>query len=334
MTGGTHRGRTEPMPAEDALIARHFAPLATSPGAFGLRDDAASLMVRPGCDLVVTADAIVEGVHYLPDDPPATIARKALRVNLSDLAAKGAAPTGFVLALMLPRVDDAFLADFAAALGEDARQFACPLLGGDTVRTPGPTAISITAFGEVPEGGMIRRGGAAVGDTIFVSGTIGDAALGLALRKGGGWPLQAAHREHLIARYRVPQPRGALAVPLRAHAHAAMDVSDGLVGDLARMCRASGTGAAIEAGRVPLSDAACAVIAADAGALERVLNGGDDYEILCTVAPGKADAFAAAAAAAGVVMTRIGTVEDGGRVRVVGPRGEDMAVTGMPFSHF
>src|SRR3954464_9184096 len=168
--------------AEDSLIARYFKPLATAAGAFALGDDAA-ILKPSGDDIVVTTDAIVEGVHFLPDDPPDTIARKALRVNLSDLAAKGATPAGFVLTRALRAADDAWLAPFARALGEDAMQFGCPLLGGDTVSTPGPLMISITSFGRVAPGRMVRRGGAAAGDRIMVSGTIGDAALGLAFLK-------------------------------------------------------------------------------------------------------------------------------------------------------
>src|SRR5438105_3076744 len=169
---------------EDSLIARYFKPLATDPGALGLVDDAAILQSL-GEDIVVTTDAVVEGVHYLATDPPDTVARKALRVNLSDLAAKGAVPAGFVLTLALRDADDSWLTTFAAALGQDARQFGCPLLGGDTVSTPGPLMISIAAFGRVPDGKMVHRSGARPGDRVLVTGTIGDAALGLAVLGGG-----------------------------------------------------------------------------------------------------------------------------------------------------
>src|SRR6476661_4421650 len=169
---------------EDDLIARYFRPVATAPGALGLIDDAAVLQAQ-GDDIVVTTDAIVEGVHFLKDDPPDTVARKALRVNLSDLAAKGATPAGFVLTLALRNADDTWLTPFARGLGSDAGLFGCPLLGGDTVSTPGPLMISITAFGRVPTGGMIHRSGAKPGDRIVVTGTIGDAALGLDILKGG-----------------------------------------------------------------------------------------------------------------------------------------------------
>src|SRR3954454_12137617 len=196
--------------AEDSLIARYFRPLATDPGAFDLTDDAA-ILKSSADELVVTTDAIVEGVHFLPDDPPDTIARKALRVNLSDLAAKGATPAGFVLTLALRAADDAWLTLFARGLGEDAADFGCPLLGGDTVSTPGPKMISIAAFGRVLPGRMARRAGAEPGDRMVVTGTIGDAALGLAVLKGGAVAATLASdpaaREKLIDRYRVPQPR-------------------------------------------------------------------------------------------------------------------------------
>src|SRR3954468_5127019 len=169
---------------EDSLIARYFKPIAKNPGAFNLDDDAAVLKAS-GEDVVVTTDAIVEGVHYLPADPPDSVARKALRVNLSDLAAKGATPSGFVLTLALRTADDSWLKPFAQALGEDAVLFNCPLLGGDTVSTPGPVMISITAFGRVPTGKMVHRSGAKPGDRIVLTGTIGDAALGLAVLSGG-----------------------------------------------------------------------------------------------------------------------------------------------------
>src|SRR3954447_9033061 len=198
----------KPASGEDSLIARYFRPIATDPGAFGLDDDAAAL-APSGDDIVVTTDAIVEGVHFLPDDPPDTIARKALRVNLSDLAAKGAVPAGFVLTLALRNAEESWLKAFADGLGEDARQFGCPFLGGDTVSTPGPLMISITAFGRVPSGRMVHRSGAKPGDRVVVTGTIGDAALGLAVLGGGkvhAAVSDGAARDHLISRYRVPQP--------------------------------------------------------------------------------------------------------------------------------
>ena len=296
---------------EDDLIARYFKPLATDPGAFGLVDDAAIIKGSSSSDLVVTTDAIVEGVHFLPDDPPHTIARKALRVNLSDLAAKGATPAGFLLTLALRTLDHKWLAEFAHALGEDANSFACPLLGGDTVSTPGPLTVSVTAFGRVLSGRMVRRSGARAGDVVVVTGTIGDATLGLSLLKHGSEIGSPAAQAALIARYRVPEPRVRIAAAVRDHASAAMDVSDGLAGDLAKLCKASGVTAEIKLEQVPLSPAARAGLTKKLITIEQLISGGDDYEVLCTVPESALAAFMAAAAVQRVEATAIGTIRAG-----------------------
>ena len=321
--------------AEDRLIARFFAPLATHPGALGLSDDAAFITPPAGCDLVLKTDAIIGGVHFFPDDAAQTVASKALRVNLSDLAAKGAKPLGFLLSLALPKdITDAWLANFAEGLRSDAVLYGCPLFGGDTDRTPGPVTVSIAMFGSVPENTMVRRAGAKPGERVFVTGTIGDAALGLAVRNGKDWQLSDAQRQHLVARYLLPQPRNALAEAVRTHASAALDISDGLAGDFAKLCRASQVGASIEAARVPLSDAAQAVVAADSAALETALTGGDDFEIVCTVPPAKADSFRAAAAAVKVPVTEIGVIEAGEGARFLGADGAPLTFARASFSHF
>jgi thiamine-monophosphate kinase len=321
---------------EDSLIARYFRPIATDPGAFQLDDDAAALKAE-GCDIVVTTDAIVEGVHFLPDDPPDTIARKALRVNLSDLAAKGATPAGFVLTLALRGADEAWLQPFAVALGEDAAQFGCPLLGGDTVSTPGPLMISVTAFGRVPAGRMVHRSGATPGERVMVTGTIGDAALGLAVLKGGKVHAAAAAdaRAMLAGRYRVPQPRVALAELIREHASAAMDVSDGLAGDLTKLCGVSGVSAAIDLASIPLSDAARDLVSRGIVGLEALIAGGDDYEILCTMSEDRVDAFTQAALGAGVAVSSIGTVVAGTSApKFIDPQGREVALEQLSYSHF
>src|SRR5229473_2691794 len=321
---------------EDSLIARYFKPLATDPGAFNLGDDAAILKAS-GDDIVVTTDAIVEGVHFLPDDPPDTVARKALRVNLSDLAAKGATPAGFVLTLALRTADDAWLSAFARGLGEDAGHYACPLLGGDTVSTPGPLTVSITAFGRVPAGKMVRRSGAKPGDRVVVTGTIGDAALGLDILKGGAAAAlaDAGAKAMLIGRYRVPQPRNALAKAVRDHAHAAIDVSDGLAGDLAKLCGVSGVSAVIDAPSIPLSPAAAALLARGTVGMETIVSGGDDYEVLCAIPENSFEAFAQAASQARVTVTSIGTVIAGPSVpRFLDGEGKEIALPRLSYSHF
>jgi thiamine-monophosphate kinase len=324
--------------AEERLIAHHFRPLATHPGALSLADDAAVLTVPEGYDLVLTTDGVIAGVHFFFDDTPGDIARKALRMNLSDLAAKGAKPLGFLVAVALPATtDDAWLAGFAAGLGEDATRYGCPLLGGDTDHTPGLMSISITAFGVVPHGRMVLRSSARVGDSILVTGTIGDAALGLRLRGdrnlAARWRLTEAMATHLEGRYLRPQPRTALAESVLSFASAAMDVSDGLVGDLGKLCRASAVAADVDVANVPLSDAAHAVLAARPALMETVLTGGDDYEIILTVAPAKLPAFHAAARAAGVSVTEIGRVRTGEGAQFTRD-GKTLVFSRPAFSHF
>jgi thiamine-monophosphate kinase len=304
---------TSGRPGEFDLIARYLRPLADDPAAFGLTDDAAAFTPAPGLDLVLTKDMVAAGIHFFPDDPPASIARKALRVNLSDLAAKGAMPIGYLLGLALPSdwTED-WMQAFSAALGEDQQTYGIALLGGDTVRAPGGLTLSITAIGSVPTGRMVRRSGAKAGDAIVVSGTIGDAALGLRLRLGtiDGAPAGEGAR-HLLDRYLHPRPRTALAAAVQAFATASLDVSDGLMGDLAHITRASGVSAIVDAPLVPLSDAARALVAVDPTALRSVLTGGDDYEILTALPSERLDAYQAAAREAGVPVTVIGRFIDG-----------------------
>jgi thiamine-monophosphate kinase len=325
-------------PGEDELIARYFGPLA-GPGALELKDDTALLTPVPGHDLVVTADAVVAGVHFLPDDPPDSIGRKALGVNLSDLAAKGAAPMGFVLTLALPPDwTETWLAGFAAGLGEMARELGCPLLGGDTVKTPGPLSISVTAFGTVPAGRMVARTTARPGAAVCVTGTIGDAALGLALSLPNppAWSAAISLRERafLIDRYRNPQPRTAFARAVREHASAAMDVSDGLAGDLAKMLRVGGVSGTLALDRVPLSPAAKAALAAAPDLLPTIVSGGDDYEILLTVAPDRLDALSRNAAELGLGFAVVGKVTGGTEPLVILLNGAACHLTGGSFQHF
>ena len=330
-----------PRPSEDALIARHLAPLA-GPGGLGLRDDAALATPRACHDLVVTKDMLVAGVHFFADDPPDAIARKALRVNLSDLSAKGAAPLGFLLGLALPSDwTEPWLAAFVAGLGEDAARYGCPLLGGDTVAMPGPLTLSITAFGEVEAGRMVPRTGTRAGDRLYVTGTIGDAVLGLHVRwqrrEDAGWlaALDAPTAAALHARHLRPEPRLALRDVLLGHARSAMDVSDGFIGDLTKMLRLEGLGATIQADSVPLSAACRAAIAFEPSLLGTALTGGDDYEIICAVAPERAAGFETAAAEAGIPVTMVGVAQtnaDG--VAVLDARGTRLDLPGASFQHF
>jgi thiamine-monophosphate kinase len=332
--------RARPGSPEDRLIATYFRPLATHPGALGLADDAALLAVPPGRELVLTTDAVIEGVHFFPDDPPEAVAKKALRINLSDLAGKGAEPLGFLLSAALTRAAaDGWLKRFVVGLGADARKFRCPLLGGDTDRTTGLLCVTIAAFGTVPRGTMVRRAGARAGDRVIVTGTIGDAALGVMLRRdrvaAKRWGLNRRLREHLLQRYLVPQPRNALATALRACAHGGMDVSDGLVGDLAKLCRASGVGATIEVARVPLSRAARTALGSEPNLMDAILTGGDDFEVLASVPPAKLDSLRKAARGAGVAITEIGRITRGrAEACFIDAQGRVLKFARPSYSHF
>jgi thiamine-monophosphate kinase len=327
---------TQARPNEDGLIARFFAPIAGE-GALGLKDDAACFAPRPGHDLVLTTDALVETVHFLPEDSPASIARKALGVNVSDLAAKGADPTGFLLSLALPDTwTEEWLAAFAAGLGEAARDFSCPLLGGDTVKAKGVLTLSVTAIGEVPTGRMVRRTNARAGDIICVTGTIGDGALGLKLRKAPVWAeaLSSDEKAHLADRYLHPQPRHRLARVVREHAHASMDVSDGLGGDLAKMLRASGVSAVIEGEKIPFSPAVQKAIAVEPTLYDLAVTGGDDYEILCTVPEKSLDRFKKEADSVGITLSAIGRVISGHELPVFRMQDSERRYDAGSFSHF
>ncbi|WP_371346157.1 thiamine-phosphate kinase [Ancylobacter sp. IITR112] len=324
---------------EEALIDRLFAPIATHPGALNLKDDAALLAVPPGHELVLTKDALVAGVHFFADDPPDAIARKAMRVNLSDLAAKGARPLGVMLAFAIPpEMDAAALDAFAGGIAADAALYDAPLLGGDTVRTPGPFTVSITAIGAVPAGTMVRRAGAKAGQAIVVSGSIGDGALGLALRLDPARPGFAGLSEEeagfLRERYLLPRPRLPLIRALREHASAAMDVSDGLIGDLAKMLAASGIGGEIDIDRVPLSPAARRVLAAEPALRETALTGGDDYEILAVVPQEALSRFQTVATTAGIGVSVIGLTREAPELSVRDSAGAPVAFRRGSFSHF
>lgn len=311
---------------EFGRIARFFAPLAAGfPGALGLTDDAALISPRPGRQLVVTTDALVSDIHFRRDDPADLIARKALRVNLSDLAAMGAEPLCYTLvtALAADR-DEAWLEGLVRGLAADQAAFGIGLAGGDSVRTPGPSMLSVTAIGDLPDGQALRRSGARPGDHVYVSGTIGDGALGLAAL-GGEIPDPEGF---LGDRYLLPRPRLALGRALRGQASAALDISDGLVADFGHIAETSGVRIEIEAERVPLSAAARAVVAADPTRLATILTGGDDYELAFT------SPLDLPAEIAGTQVTRIGRVGPGGGVAVLDRRGDAITLASGGYRHF
>jgi thiamine-monophosphate kinase len=289
-------------------------------------DDAAIVAPPPGAELVLALDTIVAGTHFPAGMPAHAVGHRALAVNLSDIAAMGAEPAWALLGLTLPAVDETWVAEFSRGLDAIARRHGVALIGGDTTR--GPLAATLTLAGLVPPGAALRRRGAQAGDDVWVSGTPGDAAAGLAILQGG---LEAAGeaRERLLQRFLLPEPRVALGLALRGLASACIDVSDGLAGDLAKLCAASGAGARIESRELPLSPALVAAAGREA-AVRHALTGGDDYELLFTAPAGQRGAVGALTA--GVACRRIGTVVAGRGVLVDGaalPRD-----AGHGFDHF
>ncbi len=325
---------------EFEIIARYFAPLATDSAALGLRDDAAVLVITEGYELIATCDTLIEGVHFLPDDPADSVGYKALSVNLSDLAAKGARGHAYLLALALPReTPPAWFEAFAAGLRELQQATGITLVGGDTTASPGPLTITITALGLVRHGHAVLRHGAKPGDRLYVSGTIGDACIGLRLLKESAlarsWDLSEDEKAFLIGRYRRPKPRTELVIPVRNFSQGAIDVSDGLVGDVEKLARASHIGALIESGSVPFSPPAQRVLQHEPRLLGTLLTAGDDYEIVAAVPESSAADFEAEAQAKGVPVTMIGrTAGTSGDVRVLAPDGKPLELERKGFAHF
>lgn len=315
---------------EFALIGRLLAPLARGfPGALELTDDAALVEVGAGEQLVVAKDAMVAGVHFLPDDPPELVAGKLLRVNLSDLAAMGARPLAYLTTLHRPReLSDGWLEAFARGLGSDQARFGLHLIGGDTVSTPGPLTLTLTILGTVPRGEALLRRGARPGDSVVVSGTLGDAALGLRILQGLAADEDEAMR--LVDRYRTPQPRLALGEALRGIATSAMDVSDGLLADLEHILDASGVGAVVDAVRVPLSPTASHL----PGALRSALTGGDDYELLFTLPEERLAELPELSERGGVPLTVIGRITAELGLRLLDEHGRPLAPERKGWTHF
>lgn len=327
-------GNNPDLPDEFSLIEKLFAPLA-GPGAFGLKDDAAVMQASVGCDLVLTKDAIAEGRHFLPSDPAGDVARKLLRVNLSDLAAKGARPTGYLLACAWNKTTSfEWMTAFAEALHKDQNHFGLALLGGDTIQVEGPSVFSLTAIGEVPAGKMVCRTGAKAGDALYVTGSIGDAALGLKVALGDDLSLTEDAREILLARYRVPKPPVGFGAQLSKFASSALDVSDGLLGDLRHLCDASGKQGVIERDLIPLSTETAQLVGGDPELWGLVLAGGDDYQTLFTVAPERVAILTSVATETNTVVTRIGQMVEGQGFCLLGANGEQLDIAEGGFSHF
>ena len=326
-----------PLPGEFELIRRYFAPLAAqAPGALALQDDVCTIAPSPGHDLVLTVDALTAGIHFLRDDPPDLVARKMLRVDLSDLAGKGAKPLGYLMTTALdPAVDEAWLARFVAGLAQDQAEFGLALLGGDTTATPGPLALTATLIGTVPSGRALRRNGARPGDRILVTGTIGDGHFGLAASRGE-LDLPREHLEFLIRRYRLPQPRVAFGCALIEHGlgRAGMDVSDGLAADLRHLCEASGCGATVTTTKVPVSAALAELLAESPDLLPSAISGGDDYEVLLAAAPDQVPAILALAAQSGTSVTEIGVFTTAKDVLFVDSDNRAVNLPIAGFTHF
>jgi thiamine-monophosphate kinase len=311
------------------LIARHFTR--ATPGAvLGVGDDCALLAPTPGMQLAVTSDMLLEGRHFAPQDGPAGLGHKALAVNLSDLAAMGATPRWATLSIALPVADEGWLAAFARGFFRIADQYGIELVGGDTTR--GPLTFSVTAIGEVPPGQALRRDGARPGDDIWVSGVIGSAALALAYRQGRLFMEQIDAAKLLPALY-LPTPRIELGIALRGIATSAIDISDGLLGDLGHILERSKVGAALEFAALPTHPVAQAYLH-EAVARDCVLAGGDDYELCFTAPAGSTDAVLATAATAGVAVTRIGRITAKSGLTVTGPDGAPLTIEHTGYDHF
>jgi thiamine-monophosphate kinase len=333
----TTRPADAPADGEFGLIARYFQrPGHPTPAqvALGIGDDCALLVPTPGCQMAISSDMLVEGRHFFPDVDPHALGHKALAVNLSDLAAMGATPKGFTLALALPSAEDAWLSAFASGLFTLADAHQCTLIGGDTTR--GPLNICITVFGEVDPAAALRRHAARPGDDIYVSGSLGQARLALEIRRRTAWACAITpESEHsaLMQRLDRPEPRVPLGRALGGVAHAALDLSDGLVGDLTHILQASGVGAELDWDSLPR-----------AGAIDRLpeahqqtclLHGGDDYELLFTAPASERQAVEHAARVSMTPVHRIGRItEETRRLRLIDAHGSQRAIEGRGYDHF
>ena len=320
---------------EFELIKKHLAPLAENSFSIGLTDDAAIFQPPPNRELVLTKDLLLAGVHFFPTDPPELIARKALRINLSDLAAMGSDPVGYLLGLGLPADwNEAWLEAFCEGLRVDQNHYGIELFGGDTIRSTNGLLVSITMIGSVPVGQGKRRSAAQPDDLIYVTGTLGDSALGLALRRGELPELEGDDKNFLQDRYLLPQPRVEAVELVRSFATASIDISDGLIADLGHMCASSGIGARLEASRIPISDAVRKVVELDATRFEDVMSGGDDYEVLLSVARRTVPELERAAAKIGVKIQEIGYFCEQEEIKIGNLDGTIRNVSRKGYAHF
>lgn len=315
---------------EFSRIARYFAPLAGE-GAFGLTDDAALIAAPLGAQLVTTTDSVIAGVHCIGDESADMLAHKLVRRNLSDLAAMGASPYAYLVSLVLAKdTPDSWFAAFAHGLAECQDLYGHTLIGGDTAAGNGPLVLTLTAFGTLTAAPLLRSG-AQAGDALYVSGTLGDSALGLDILQSR---LQSEHGDALIQRYRYPEPRLSLGKRLHGIAHSCMDISDGLLQDAAHIARAGKVAITIAAEALPLSLPARMALTADPSLLRRIVSGGDDYELLFTAAESAADALRAIAAESGVAITRIGSVCEGSGVTLLDGSGAGIPLREQGYTHF
>ncbi len=328
------------MISETDFIETYLKPLCTSKESLNLSDDTALLNTDPSQDIIISKDMSIGGHHFFEDDDPSDIAYKALAINLSDIAAKGAKPFGFMLGIAFPKAPDEIWArKFTKSLKEVMDQFDLTLLGGDTTGTKGPVVISITIFGKIEKGRMVKRSGATIGDKIFVSGTLGDAALGFGLRSASNeantWPLEKEEKNYLLQRYLRPTPRSNLSNIIKNHASSSMDLSDGLISDLGKLCAASNSGALIKFDELPFSKPAKKVFQGNQELKKHCLGWGDDYEILATIPTNNYESFIKALEEIKTPMTYVGEVksrENG--IIYKNNNGEELALKGQNFRHF
>ena len=321
--------------SEFEIIQEYFAPLAKNEFSLGLADDVAKYLVNAGEELVFTKDVCVEGVHFFPEDSPDTISRKALRVNLSDLAAKGAQPIGYMIGLGLPENwDRDWLSRFSRGLHQDQELFSISLFGGDTVRSSNTLFIAITAIGRIKTGTLCKRSTANVGDLVYVTGTIGDSYLGLVIRKNQIVITSESDITYFTNRYLMPEPRMNAISLIQHFANASLDISDGLVADLNHLCVASGVGAEVNIDVVPISSSAQNLIDNSLVNIEKLITGGDDYELLFTVAESEAKRLEKAAEYDKLQITNIGRITDSNEVCILNSEGAKLAILNKGFQHF